>query len=786
VPIEDHHRVVMTIGQRMLRVEDRPLLTGTARFVDDLEPEGTLHARFLRSPAAHARIVGLDLEQARGSLGVVCAFAHDDLGLPPLHPPVENPLAFSPPRPLLASEVVRFVGEPVALVVASTQYRAEDALAEIGLVLEPLPAVTDPLDPDPPILLHDRERNLLFESLSETGAVDEAFAEAAVVIERRFRNPRYCATPIEPRGALAAPDSGGVRIWSSSQVPHLLSRITAELLGMAREHVRVIVPDVGGGFGQKAHVYPEEILVAWLARRLAAPVKWVEDRNENLLAASHARDQFVTARLAADAQGCVLALDVDVTCDQGAYGVYPHGPILEALGTPAMIPGPYRVTRYRARSRSVRTNKCPEGAYRGVGLPVSTLVHERLMDALAGELALDRAEVRRRNLIRSDELPYTTATHQRYDSGDYSLALERALQAIGYAEFSAEQERARAEGRLIGLGIASYVEYSAMGSAVFHGRGMVGIPGVDRAWLTLDGEGAVTLTTTLPSIGQGLATTFAQLTADALGLSPASVRVTQPDTAHGPGEGTGTFASRAAVGGGGAIRAGADELIRRLIDDAAQRLEAAVEDLELRDGHVGVRGSPSRQVVFGELAAAQPDGQGYRVEGVFDAPTTTYPYATHACIVEVKPESGDVVIVRYVVAEDCGRIINPLVVEGQAHGAVAQGIGGALYESIVYDREGQLLNASLMDYLVPTAAELVPVELQHLEIPAPGSPNGAKGVGEGGTLAPGAALAGAVSHALAVEVNDLPLTPERVRAAVARSPYRGSVSPQRGSTNVLR
>jgi len=756
----------------MLRVEDRPLLTGEATFIDDLGAPGTLHARFLRSPAAHAQIAKLDLERARSADGIVAAFAHADLGLPPLHPPMENPLAVSPPRPLLADETVRFVGEAVAVVVAHTQYRAEDALGLVELELEPLPAITDPRDPNPAVLLHERERNLLFESLLDTGMVDEAFADAAVVVERSFRNPRYCATPIEPRGVLAAPDGDGLRIWSSTQVPHALSRITAEILGLPREQVRVSTPDVGGGFGQKAHVYPEEIVVAWLALRLGAPVKWLEDRNENLLAASHARDQFVTARLAADEDGRLLALDVDVTCDQGAYGVYPHGPILEALGTPAMIPGPYRLERYRARSRAVRTNKCPEGAYRGVGLPVSALVHERLMDVLAGELGLDRAEVRRRNLLTERELPYTTVSHQRYDSGNYVLALDRALVAIDYEDFACQQQTAREQGRLVGLGIASYVEYSAMGSVVFHGRGMVGIAGVDRAWLTLDEDGRITVSTTLPSIGQGLATTFAQLTADALGVAPSMVSVRQPDTSEAPGEGTGTFASRTAVTGGGAIRAGAEEIISRLLEDAAERLEAAIDDLELRDGHVGVRGSPSRQVAFGELVAAAGDGGRYRAEGVFDAPTTTYPYATHACIVEVDPETGAVEILRYVVAEDCGRIINPLVVEGQAHGAVAQGIGGALYESVVYDGEGQMLTASLMDYLVPTAAELVSLELEHLEIPAPESPNGAKGVGEGGTLAPGAVLANAVSDALGVELNDLPLAPERVREAAVRSPYR--------------
>jgi carbon-monoxide dehydrogenase large subunit len=488
------------------------------------------------------------------------------------------------------------------------------------------------------------------------------------------------------------------------------------------------------------------------------------------MGSSHARDQFVSARAAADGDGRLLALDVDVTCDIGAYPVYPHGHILEALGTPAMIPGPYRLRNYRMRSRAVATNKCPEGAYRGVGLPVSALVHERLMDVLSAELRLDRAEIRRRNFIASDELPYTTVTHQQYDSGDYARGLERALEAIRYDEFPAEQSQARAQGRALGLGIASYVEYAGMGSAVFHGRGMVGIPGVDRAWLSLGDDGRITVTTTLPSIGQGLATTFAQLTAAALEVEPRQVRVRQPDTALAPGEGTGTFASRTAVTGGGAIRAGAHELIQRLLSDASDRLEVAVEDLELRAGHVGVKGSPGRQVSFAELARDDPER--YLVEGVFDPPTTAYPYATHACVVEVDGKTGQVRLLRYVVAEDCGRIINPLIVEGQAHGAVAQGIGGALYESVVYDEEGQLVTGSLIDYLVPSACELVPLQLAHLEIPAPGSPNGAKGVGEGGTLAPGPAIANAVSDALGVEFNELPLTPERVRGAASASPLR--------------
>jgi carbon-monoxide dehydrogenase large subunit len=755
------------IGRPLLRLEDRPLLTGSGRFIDDIVLPGMMHVRFVRSPAAHAEILALDLEAARAVPGVTGVFVAADLGLSPLHPRIENPHATSPPRPLLAERVVRFVGEPIVAIVARSPYGAEDAAGLVGLSFAPLEVVADTLEAEAAVPLHAESSNVLLDSTLDAGEVDAAFASADVVIERSFRNPRYSAMPIEPRGVVAAPDGEGIRVWSSSQVPHILADVIAELLGLARERVRVLVPDIGGGFGQKAHAYPEEIIVAALALRLQAPIKWIEDRSENLMASSHARDQQVHVRVAADALGRLLAIDADVTCDTGAYGVYPHGHLLEALGTAAMIPGPYRLAHYRARSRSVATNKCPEGAYRGVGLPVSAFVHERIMDVLAGVVGVDRAEIRRRNLIGTDELPYTTVSHQRYDSGDYALALARALEAVDFDAFPEEQRRARSDGRLLGLGIASYVEYSGLGSAVFSGRGMVGIPGWDRAWIALDENGGATVNTTLPSMGQGLATTFAQLTAAALALEPESVRVERPDTAAGAGGGTGTFASRSAITGGGAIGVAADELIQRLLADAADQLEVAVDDLELRAGRVGVKGSPSQEVAYGEIVAANPAR--FRAEGMFDPERTAYPYATHVCTVEVDPETGAVTLLRYVVAEDCGRIINPQIVAGQAHGAVAQGIGGALLEAMHYDEDGQLLTASLMDYLVPTASDLIALELDHLQIPAPESPGGVKGVGEGGTLAPAAAIANAVSDALGVELNELPLTPERVRRAVAEA-----------------
>jgi len=736
-------------------------------FVGDLAPPAAAHAVFLRSPLAHAHLTGVDTTAACALSGVRAIFTADDLSLPPLHPPIENPAAFSPPRPLLAQHVVRFVGEPVAVVVADDPYVAEDALDLIELDLDPLPPVLDPVaacESDSPAL-HPATSNVLYDARFEGGDLDGAFATAAVTIERTFRHPRLAAVPMEGRGAVAQPERDGVALWSSTQAPHRLATIVAELLGVAAHQVRVRCPDVGGGFGQKAHVYPEEVLTAWLALHLRHPVRWLEDRVENLLAASHARDQQVRVRVAADGDGRLLAIDADVICDQGAYGVFPHGHVLEALGTPSMIPGPYRLPAYRYRSRSVATNKSPEGAYRGVGLPVSTFVHERVMDVLAEELAIDRAEIRRRNLIGAAELPHTTLTSQRYDSGDYAAALDRALAAAGYDGFAERQAVARDDGRLRGLGICCYVEYTGINSRVFKGRGMVGIAGSDGAHITLTPDGRAVVWTTLPGIGQGSDTTFGQLVADRLGLQPDDVEIARPDTGVGGLHGTGTFASRSAVSGGGALdRAGA-ELESRLKADAADRLEIDAGDLRLNGGRVEVVGSPGHGLTIAELvAAAEPDR--YRVSASFDPPALAYPYATHVCEVEVDPGTGHVAVVHYAIVEDCGTVINPQIVEGQVHGATAQGIGGALLEEMVYTDDGQLITASLMDYLVRTAGDIPPFDVSHLAIPAPDSPTGAKGVGEGGTLAPPAALANAVGDALGREFNALPLRPEDVRAAI--------------------
>lgn len=756
-------RVVTShIGQPMPRHEDDRLLRGEGQFVDDLHTEGLLHARFVRSTIAHGTITRLGVQEAAEVDSVVTVLTAADLELAELTPPIDTPGAVQIGRPILAEHRVRFVGEPVAVVIARDAYAAEDAAELVDIEIDPLDVVTDPTDSDPPALLHEPS-NVLYEGHFSHGAVDEAFTGADIVLERRLRSPRQTGLPIEPRGMMVEPNEDGLQVHASTQSPHMLRRAISELLGLSTEEIRVRCPDIGGGFGLKAHVYPEEIAVAAAARWVNRPVKWTEDRADNLAAACHARDQHITVRVAAQADGRLRALDADVTCDVGAYGVYAHGHLLEAMGTPSMIPGPYRLDTYRFRSRAVATNKCPEGAYRGVGLPVATFVHERVMDLIANATGIDQAEVRRRNLIRPDELPYRSVTGQTYDGGDYPAALETALKAIGYRDFAARQQDAFRSGRRIGLGLAAYVEHTAVNSTVFRGRGMRGLSGFDEAHVTLDASGQARVWTTLPSIGQGLTTTFAQMTADELGLPIEAVTVEAVDTGIGDLDGNGTFASRSAVSGGGAIATTCDELVRRLKDDAAARLEIAADDLRITDGQVQVVGSPQHTIDIAALTAAAPDR--YQVSRRFDPPTVVYPYGVHACIIEIDDVAGQVRLERYVVAEDCGRVINPLVADGQVRGAVVQGLAGALFESFDYDESGQPQTTSLMDYLVPTAGEFVPVEIHHLEVPAHDAPHGAKGVGESGTLAPGAAVANAVGNALEVDCDSLPVRPEWIRAA---------------------
>jgi aerobic carbon-monoxide dehydrogenase large subunit len=748
----------MNIGRSLPRREDANLLTGAGAFLDDLKPDALTFARFVRSSVAHARILGVDTTAVRQCDGVVAVLTATDL-----EAPLDNPGARRLPRPMLARDVVRFVGEPVAVVIAESPRLAEDAAELVVVDLEELPVITsvhDALRNGAP-RLHEHATNVVYEASFAAGDVEGAFAAADVLIERTFTSPRQSALPLETRGVLAEPTAAGLHVHASTQVPHLLHRVLAEVLDVPRDEIRVTCPDIGGGFGLKAHVYPEELVTCAVARLVGRPVKWVEDRTECLVASCHARDQRVGVRVAADSDGRLLAVEADVVCDIGAYGVYAHGHILEAAGTPSMIPGPYRLLAYRCRSRAVVTNKCPLGAYRGVGLPVATFVHERVMDLVAAACGKDRAAVRLANLVPAAAMPFTSLTRHTYDSGDHPKALLTALDAIGYAGFAAERDSAAAQGRLVGIGFACYVEYTAVNSRAFAARGMRAIPGFDSAHVALRSDGVVHLWTTLPAIGQGTETTFAQLAADAFGIPYTGVVVHKVDTGVGKLEGTGVFASRSATSGGGAIISACGELRRRVLADAADLLEAAVDDLVLTGDGVQIAGVPYVLVTLAELAS-RARAERYQVSESFDPPAASYPYGTHACVVEVDAGTGRLRLLRYVIVDDCGTLLNPRIVEGQVHGAVTQGIAGALYEAIRYSDNGQPQTASLMDYQVPTADEVPHFTVIHLTTQSPHAPHGVKGAGEGGTLAPGAAIANAISDALRGECNELPATPPNV------------------------
>jgi len=727
-----------------------------------------LAVAFVRSPHAHARVVSIDTAAARALPGVAAVVVAADLhDVRPLVPRLLGG-GFTPTEsPPLAAGEVHFVGEAVAAVAADTPYVAADACDLLRVEYEPRPAVATVDD----ALAADR---VLFRRVYRHGDVDAVFARAPVVLGERFTHARCAAVPLEPRGALADWDGETLTLWASTQVPSILRTALAAALGLAATRVRVIVPDVGGGFGLKVHVFPEDLAVAALARRLGRPVKWIETRRENLAAGSQARAQRIDVELAADADGVVRGLRARVVSDNGAHHVYPLTAALEPLGTASILPGPYRTEAYAYEAVAVQTHKPPLGAYRGVGMTMGAFAMERLLDRLAERLALDPAEVRRRNLLSREAYPYVSASGMRYDSGDYPRALDRVLQLAGYASLRREQADARAAGRLVGIGVACYTEYTGMGSDVFRRRGMDDVPGVEAATVTMDADGSVRCTTSFPSQGQGHATTIAQVVADRLGVTLECVRVVPADTTTSPA-GSGTFGSRGAVAIGGSVGVAAERVRDRLATLAGHRLEAAPADVVLEAGRAYVRGFPARSVGLAELATMAyspplgglPPGldPGLSATVYFDPPGPTFSGAVHVAQVEVDRDTGRVRVCRYVVVEDCGPVVNPMIVEGQIHGAVAQGLGEALQESIVYDGDGQLLTATLMDYALPRAADVPAFEIGHLETPSPLMPGGMKGMGEGGTIGAPAALANAVADAvrpLGIGVTALPISPTSI------------------------
>jgi carbon-monoxide dehydrogenase large subunit len=763
-----------SLGKSIPRVEDDPLLRGKAAFLDDLRPEGLLHVALLRSPVAHARIKSIDLDAARQLPGVVAAFSGADMlaSCEPFRVHLTTPGAIAPDRWVMALDRVRFVGEVVAAVVADSRYRAEDALELIDLDLEQMPVIStveDAMAGDATLVHDNVPRNEYFHGHRSFGDVEAAFAKADAVVEGQLRHPRVSASPIECRGVVAMPGaSGGVVAWSSTQAPHIVAEAIAECCRMDLPSVRVVSPDIGGGFGGKAHVYVEEVLIPWIAVRLNATVKWVEDRSEHLMSSSHARDQHISFKAAVRSDGKVLGLRATVMSNIGAYGIRPHGPLLDPMSTAGLIVGPYDIRDYEYDTYAIATNRVPEGPYRGVGMVTAVLAHERLMDLIAAQLNLEPADVRRRNFIRREQMPYTAVTGHPYESGDYTATLEAALKAFDYDRAQADQERARASGHLLGIGLGSYVEFTGAGSSTFVGRGMIGISGIDSAHVWVDAEGTVRVQTSCPAIGQGVQTTMAQVVASEMGLPTAGVVVEQTDSAK-VGSGTGSFQSRSSVVAATSAHRAAKRLREEILSAASWRLDEPVERLSIADGAITIDGKPS-PLTLAELASAEPAANGgHRLDVAvdYDPVQASHPYATHACLVEVDAGTGAVEILRYVVAEDCGRVINPMIVDGQVQGGIAQGIGAVLLEQISYSSDGQLLSGSFMDYLLPTAGETPTVTIEHLVTPAPLHELGTKGIGEGGTIGSTAALANAIANALRVTDCTLPYSPDRIVGLIA-------------------
>ena len=767
------------VGARVQRVEDPRLLTGKGCYVDDRQPPGTLHLAFRRSDQPHARIAALALEEARALEGVHGVFALDDLqGLEKPGLAISKMKGYTPtPIWPLAKGTVRYVGEAVVAVVAESRYVAEDAVERVGLELDPLPGVNDPeaaLAPGAPLLHPEGGTNVLIERAFGRGEAEAAFARAPVRVGGRFRVRRHSPAAIENRTYLAEYDAGRrlLTLHSSTQVPGIIRDALAEIMGMDGNGIRVVAPDVGGGFGAKASLYPEEICVCLLARQLGRPVKWTSDRLEDLATTTQSFDEIVDAELALDDEGRILALRCDVIGDVGAFSVYPWTAGLEPVQVISFMPGPYRVPVYHGRVRGVATSKAPTGPYRGVGRPVSTFVMERLVDMAARKLALDPKALRLRNLVKPEEFPYKTAPGIVWDRSGFIDGLESACRLGGYAALRAEQARARAEGRLVGIGLASYAELTGIGSRISASPGMPINTGTETSTIRIDSTGAVTASFGVASHGQGLETTLAQVIADELGARFEEIRVLQGDSAI-VAHGTGTYASRSTVLAGGAATLAARGLKEKIRRIAGHLLEAAPADIEVHDGIARVAGT-DRQLTLRQVAKAVYSEMGRLPKEVREDLSETQTYdpffgtttsSTHLAMVEVDPGTCGVRVTRYVVAEDCGRVINPMIVDGQVHGGVAQGIAAALLEEIVYDEEGQLLTASLVDFAMPSAAEIPSIVATHVESESPSTLGGYRGMGEGGTIGALAAVANAVADALAplgIEIHELPVTPERL------------------------
>jgi aerobic carbon-monoxide dehydrogenase large subunit len=763
-------------GRSLPGLEDPVILRGAGRYVADAVAETEcLYGAFVRSTAAAAR-----LRDVRVPSDVLAFTAKDLTGVAGICPTLARPDFVPITTPVLAADEVRFSGEPVALVLAATQAEALDAAERVELVLEsrkPVLSVAAATEPGAPAV-HDVSFpgpvNTVVDAALSTEGFQAAFDSAAARVTVNVTSARQSALPLETRGSLATFDrrSGRVTLTTSTQMPHIVRTGICACLGIAEDLLRVIAPDVGGAFGQKMCLAREDVVLVFAARKLQRAVAWVETREENLRAAWHSREQTYTVTGAFDPAGRLLALRADITADVGAYSCYPVTFGVEPLMALAELPGPYAVGHYDVRARAVLTNKCPIAPYRGVSRPVQTLAMERLMDVAARRFGTDPLDIRRMNLVR--EFPHTTPSGLVLDEGSYAETLEDAVRAADLPAFRARQRAARAKGRLLGIGVSVFCERTGYGTPAFAARGMSITPGFERVHISMDSTAGVVARIGASPHGQGLVTTLAQLVADELGVRPDEVRIVHGDTDATP-FGWGTFASRSMVICGGATVLAARRLRERLASVAGDLLECDPQDLVFGDGMIRVAGTDIgvtlKEVASTAYLNAQKittGGSGLYAEADYDPPGT-FSNACHIAEVEVDPEIGDVRVLRFLVAEDAGRLINPAIADGQIRGGVAQGIANALYEELVYDEDGNLVTASLMDYLPPTWAEIPPVEIMHRETVSDPVLSGAKGLGEGGAIGAPAAVLNAISDALAhlgVEVFHMPQAPHRLHASI--------------------
>ena len=780
--METHSKTGKGIGARLTRKEDDRYMRGRGEFVADIRLAGMKDVAFLRSPLAHARLHGINVpERLRDRV-----FTHQDMtGVRAIRAVTGLPGFKVSEQPPLATGKVRHVGELVAMCLGETRAEAEDVAAEIDVQFEELPVIVNMLQgqrSDSPLVHEDWGDNIYLES-SFDGDLTEAKAAAAVTVTKEFRTNRQCMAPLEGKGAVAYWDSRleQLVVYTATQMPHIVRTGLAECLGLDQAKVRVIAPDVGGGFGYKGILTPEEICLGWLAMHCGHPVRWIEDCREHLTANANCREHHYQVTAYADARGKILGLEAEASVDAGAYSAYPFSACLEGAQVVSILPGPYVIPAYHCKTYSVATNKAPILPYRGVARTGVCFVMELIIDAIARAVEREPYEVRLENLVPASAMPYTNITGKDFDSGDYPKSLRRAVEEIHLTDIRARQADGEPDGRLIGIGFATFCEQAAHGTSVYSGWGIPMVPGHEQAVARMTPGGSLELRIGAHSHGQSMETTLAQVAHEVLGIDPAKVKLVHGDTEYTPYS-TGTWGSRCAVMSGGAVATACEKIAERAASIAAHLMQVSTEEVRFENGEiVGPTSSMSLEEVAQiwylkpQLLPPDIDSGGLEVTVGYKPKTDsgTFSYASHAVVVAVDPELGDVEILDYVIIEDGGTLINPMVVEGQVYGGAGQGIGTALYEEMPFDAAGQPLASTLADYLLPGPTEMPHFRVFHMETPSPNTKFGIKGIGEGGAIAPPAAIGNAINDALAslgVELCESPMSPRRILAAIAEAP----------------